>query len=76
MFIQHHLILLLITIYSNVLAIIHDEAYITKNGPFGLILFKKNDTFIDWIRVPEVHYKQWINALKFWRNVRKNKNHI
>ena len=72
MFIQRHLILLLITIYPNVFATKHDAAYITKNGPFGSILFKKNDSFVDWIRVPEVHYKEWIRALKVWRNVRAN----
>jgi hypothetical protein len=72
MFIQRHFILFVTTIYSGALAAIHDDAYIIKNGPFGLIMFKKNDTFIHWIRVPEVHYKQWIYALKVWRTVRKN----
>ncbi len=71
MFIQRHFILLLTTIYSGALATIHDDAYIIRNGPFGLIFFKKNDTFIDWIRVPEVNYKQWIYALKVWRTVRR-----
>jgi hypothetical protein len=72
MFIQRHFILLLTTISSSALAAIYDEAYIARNGPFGLIFFKKNDTFIDWLRVPEVHYKQWIYAVKVWRTVRKN----
>jgi len=72
MFIQHHFILFITTIYSGVLSAIHDEAYIIENGPLGLIMFKKNDTFGDWVRVPEVHYKQWIYALKVWRTVRKN----
>lgn len=71
MFLQHHFIFFLTTIYSGALAAIHDEAYLSKNGPFGLITFKKNDTFVDWIRVPEVNYKQWIYALKVWRTVRK-----
>ena len=70
MFIQCHLILLLTAICSNIFAAIHDEEYIARNGPFGLIPFQKNDTFVDWIRVPEVHYKQWIYALKVWRTVR------
>lgn len=74
MFIQHSLILFItLTIYSYTLAVIHDEAYIIENGPSGLIFFKKNDTFGEWIRVPEVHYKQWIYALKVWRTVRRNK---
>jgi len=72
MFIQHHFILFITTIYSGVLSAIHDEAYIIENGPLGLIMFKKNDTFGDWVRVPEVHYKQWIYALKVWRTVRRN----
>jgi hypothetical protein len=71
MFIQRHFTLFITTICSGVLATIHDDAYIIQNGPLGLIFFKKNDTFGDWVRVPEIHYKQWIYALKVWRTVRK-----
>ncbi|UJR33628.1 hypothetical protein I4U23_021063 [Adineta vaga] len=46
---------------------IHDETYLNQQGPFGLIHFEKNDSFIDWVRIPEENYKQWIYALKFWR---------
>ncbi|CAF0749949.1 unnamed protein product [Adineta ricciae] len=46
---------------------IHDEEYLSQQGPFGLIHFEKNDTYIDWVRIPEENYKQWIYALKFWR---------
>ena len=72
MFLQRHFIFFLTTIYSGALAAIHDEEYLSKNGPFGLMTFTKNDTFVDWVRVPEVSYKQWIYALKVWRTVRKN----
>ncbi len=72
MFIQRHFILFLTTINSGALAAIHDEAYLNENGPFGLITFTKNDTFIDWVRVPEENYKQWIFALVVWRTVRYN----
>jgi hypothetical protein len=74
MFLQHHFIFFLTTIYSGALAAIHDEAYINKHGPFGLIIFKKNDIFVDWVRVPEVNYQQWVYALKFWRTVRGKMN--
>ena len=72
MFIQRHFILFLTTINSGTLAAIHDEEYLSKNGPLGLIIFEKNDTFIDWVRVPEKNYEQWIYALKLWRTVRNN----
>ncbi|CAF0737052.1 unnamed protein product [Rotaria sp. Silwood1] len=56
-----------IIIRSVIVANIQDEAYFIKNGPFGLISLKKNDTFVDWVRVPEKNYQQWIFALKVWR---------
>ena len=70
MFIQRHLIVFTITSFSCALATIYDEVRLSKNGPAGLITLKKNDTFIDWVRSPELNYKQWIFALKVWRTVR------
>jgi len=70
MFVQYHFILILSIISSITLAAIYDTEYIKQNGPSGLIFFKKNDSFVNWIRVPEIHYKQWIDALKIWRTVK------
>ncbi|CAF0726012.1 unnamed protein product [Adineta steineri] len=67
MFIQRHFIFFVTIINSGTFAAIHDEAYIKENGPFGSMIFQKNDTFIDWIRVPERNYEQWIYALRVWR---------
>ncbi|CAF0951351.1 unnamed protein product [Rotaria sordida] len=67
MFIQRHFIVFIIVIYSTILATIQDKEFLIKNGPFGLISLKKNDTFVDWVRVPEKNYQQWIFALKVWR---------
>ena len=72
MFVQYHFILILSIISSITLAAIYDTEYIKQNGPSGLIFFKKNDSFVNWIRVPEIHYKQWIDALKIWRTVKIN----
>ena len=70
MFKLHNLILFLITTYSDTRAAIFDEAYLNKNGPYGMITFKKNDSFVDWVRVPEDSYQQWKTSLKIWRTVR------
>ncbi|CAF1316260.1 unnamed protein product [Rotaria magnacalcarata] len=67
MFIQHHLLVFVTIIYSGALENFHNDAYVTENGPFGLTFIKKNDSFVDWVRVPEQNYQQWIFALKVWR---------
>ena len=72
MFLQSQLIILTTIIYLSALATIQDETYFSENGPYGLTLFKKNDSYIDWARVPEIHYKQWIFMLKVWRTVRQS----
>ncbi len=69
---HHFLLLFIIDYYSYIQAVIHDEAYLNKNGPLGLITFEKNDSFVDWVRVPEASYEQWISTLKIWRTVRIN----
>lgn len=69
MFIQHHFLFIFSILTSCTYAAIHDEEYLSQQGPFGLIHFEKNDTYKDWVRIPEENYKQWIYALKFWRTV-------
>ena len=69
MFFRRHLFFVFTIIASGALAAIHDENYLNNNGPFGLMTFEKNDTYVDWVRVPEVSYDQWIYALKVWRTV-------
>lgn len=70
MFKSHHFLLFLISTSSHTRAAIHDEDYLNKNGPFGLITFEKNDTYVDWVRVPENSFLQWTSTLKIWRTVR------
>lgn len=70
MFVQCLLIVYITIFYSNTLELTHEEVYLIENGPLGLILIKKNDSHVDWVRVPEVNYRRWIFALKVWRTVR------
>lgn len=67
----HHFILILLGTSLNSRAAIFDEAYLNKNGPYGMITFEKNDTFVHWVRVPEGSYQQWKTTLKIWRTVRQ-----
>jgi hypothetical protein len=69
MFNTQQFILLFIITCSDIQAAIYDETYLNKNGPLGMIKFKKNDSFIDWIRVPEASYNQWISTMQIWRTV-------
>ena len=71
MFKSHTFLLFLISTYSHTRAAIHDEDYLNKNGPFGLITFEKNDSYVDWVRVPESSFLQWTSTLKIWRTVRE-----
>ena len=76
MFFRRHLFLVVSVIASAALAAIHDEDYLNNNGPLGLMAFEKNDTYVDWVRVPEISYDQWIYALKVWRTVSVNRSAV
>lgn len=65
-----HWIFFLVNIIKSTQCLIPDGSQLNKYGPLGLINFEKNDSFIDWVRIPELSFERWSTQLKFWRTVR------